>query len=75
MDKLPSTMQAIYDTIEAYTQAHGYAPSIRDIAVACHVGKTTVVYYLDKLEAYGYLTRDFGQARSVRLTTSARVKF
>lgn len=53
--------------IAEYIQAHGYPPSIREIAQHCHLGRTTVVRYLDRLEAQGHLRRSTGVARSITL--------
>lgn len=67
MDTLPSMMQMVYDYIVSYIDEHGYGPSVRNIAEGCHMAVATVAFHLDKLEARGWITREFGQARSVRI--------
>jgi repressor LexA len=57
----------IYAYIKAYIEQHGYPPTIRNIATACHMGRTTVHYYLEKLEDWGWIEREPGQARSLNL--------
>lgn len=57
----------VYRFIETYMQANGFAPSVRNIADGCYMSRGNVIRYLDKLEAWGYITREPGQARSIAL--------
>ena len=52
------TVDLVFDYICAYMVQHGYAPTVRTIGQACHLSPSTVVYHLDKLEAWGWLTRE-----------------
>lgn len=61
------TIQAVYGYIRVYLHQWGYAPSIREIARECYMSTANVYRYLDWLEARGYITRQSGVARSIRL--------
>ena len=61
------TVDLVFDYICAYMVQHGYAPTVRTIGQACHLSPSTVVYHLDKLEAWGWLTREPHAARSLRI--------
>ena len=61
------TLEALYGFIQLYIQENGYSPSLREIAVGCFLGRSTVLRYLDKLEAKGRITRAEGKARSISL--------
>ena len=51
-----------------YQDAHGYAPSMREIATATGIGSTsTVSAYLDELEAQGEIARTPGVSRGIRV--------
>ena len=65
--QLDQTLQAMYDFIEGYIRDHRYPPSLREIAAACYLGRSTVLRYLAKLEAQGRITRMEGKARSIAL--------
>lgn len=66
-NRIQQTMDTVYDYICQHIQEHGYPPSQREIAAACYLGKTTLVRYLDRLEANGRITHDPGFARSIRI--------
>jgi SOS-response transcriptional repressor LexA len=59
---------SVYGCIRDHTQSYQIAPTLREIGLACHVGHTTVLRHLDRLEALGYIEREPGRARSIRLT-------
>lgn len=50
-----------------YIEEKGYAPSVREIGSACYMGASAVMRHLDLLEAWGWITREIGVARSIRL--------
>lgn len=66
--RIQSNIEVIYDFIAHYMHQHQRPPTIREIATACYVGTGTVVRYLDKLEAKGWITREEGKARGIMLT-------
>jgi len=71
--QLEQTLQDLYDFIEGYIGDHGYPPSLREIAAACYLGRSTVLRYLTKLEAQGRIKRQDGKARSITLVRQQQV--
>ena len=59
--------QSIYDFIEDHIQTQAVAPSQREIAENCYISKGNVIRHLDRLEKLGWITREEGKARSIRL--------
>ena len=64
---LDDMSKIVYEFICAYILEHGYSPSQRDIVQGCYINAASVVRYLDKLEAKGYIRREPGKARSITL--------
>lgn len=61
-------LEAIYRYIEVYlTRNSGLSPTIREIADGCHFNVSTIVRYLDILEAQGRIQRKANTSRSIRL--------
>lgn len=61
--------EQVYIFIRAFIQEHQYPPTYRDIANGCLMARSSVPYYLAELQGAGYLERQAGQARSLRLTS------
>ncbi len=61
------TSDLVFDYVCDYIARHGYPPSMRNIARGCQMSVSAVLYNLDKLEAWGWLTREPGVARSLRI--------
>lgn len=61
------TTRTIYEFLYRYSLQDGGAPTVREIADACYIGRTTVTHHLDKLEALGWITRDPNKARGIKL--------
>jgi repressor LexA len=57
--------KSIYDFICQFVAEHGYAPSLREIGKGCFVAHGSVMRHLDKLEAWGWIEREPGRARSI----------
>ena len=58
----------LLDFIADYAEEHGYAPSIRDMAIGLRVSSTSVIkYHLDVLERDGRIVRDRKRGRTVRI--------
>jgi len=58
----------ILQELEKFQQKFGYPPSIREICDKAGISSTSVVnYYLDQLEEMGYIERDQGVSRGIRL--------
>jgi SOS-response transcriptional repressor LexA len=62
----PST-ERIYAYIVAYIGERGFAPSFKEIAAGCHFSRASILRHLDKLEAWGWIAREPGVARSITL--------
>lgn len=58
----------VLDFIAERINETGYAPSVRDICAALGVKSTsTVQMYIEKLEAKGYIVKEAGKSRTLRL--------
>ncbi|HEY9721607.1 MAG TPA: winged helix-turn-helix transcriptional regulator [Oscillatoriaceae cyanobacterium] len=58
--------------IRDYHDAHGYAPSFRDLGDGVRLSPGTVTYHLQRLQLAGLVAWDEGIARSLRLTDAGR---
>ena len=54
--------------IKSFHDAHGYAPTRREIGKAVHLSTSVVSYHLAALQGAGRLTMDKGIARGIVLT-------
>jgi repressor LexA len=68
-DYRTQTAQQVYQFLQHYIQTNGYPPSQQEIALGCHLSRTSVVQYLDWLEAKGRISRALGRARGILLIT------
>lgn len=57
----------VYQFIDTFVTENHYHPSLADVAAGCYISRSTVVRYLDLLEAWGCITRDPGVARSIAI--------
>lgn len=62
--------EAVYTFIRDYAGQEGFAPSLRDIAHGCGLGRTTVLYHLHRLLQWGLIRRSPGKARTIILVDS-----
>ena len=66
MDKLTPKQQQIYDYILAFSDEHGYPPSVREIAGAVHLKSPATVHFpLKGLREAGYITQAEGKTRAI----------
>ncbi len=69
MEKLKPKEQKIYDYIVKSVKENGYAPSVRDICRDLGYKSTSTVHmYLNRLDLLGYITKEDGKSRAVKLT-------
>ena len=62
----------ILEVLDTFQKKFGYPPSIREICDKASISSTSVVnYYLDQLEEMGYIERDQGVSRGIRLIKPA----
>ncbi len=68
MVKLEPKEQLIFDYIKENIRKKGYSPSIRDICTALNIKSTSTVHIcLDRLEKKGYIHKEDGKSRTVRI--------
>ncbi len=60
--------QLVYDYIKENIKKNGYSPSIRDICSALGIKSTSTVHLcLDRLEKKGYIQKENGKSRTLRI--------
>lgn len=68
MITLSEKEQQIYDYIRENIRKNGYSPSIRDICSALGIKSTSTVHTcLEKLEKKGYIQKENGKSRTLRI--------
>lgn len=69
-EALDQIADEVYHFIVQYIQKNGFAPNLREIGEGCHIGRSTTIRYLDRLELQRRITREPGRARSISLLSS-----
>ena len=69
--KISPLTRSVYDAIIYFLEQDGQRPSLRQIADRCFVSHTTIIPHLARLEGMGWIERDIGQPRSIRLGPKA----
>lgn len=60
--------QLVFDYIKENIRKNGYSPSIRDICTALNIKSTSTVHTcLDRLEKKGYIQKENGKSRTLRV--------
>lgn len=68
-ENLTRTQLSVLECIRDYIDRNGYPPSVRDICSAVGLSSPSTVHsHLSTLERLGYIARDGGRNRSIRLT-------
>jgi len=68
MEALSQKEQRVYDYIREVILKNGYAPSVRDIKLALGIKSTSTVHsYIERLEIKGYIKREQGKSRTLRI--------
>ena len=66
--KLGKRQLAIYDFIRAYSDEHGYPPSVREIGAAVGLASPSTVHmHLKVLEEQGLIKRDSKKPRTIEV--------
>lgn len=74
MEKLNPKEQKVYDYIVQSIKKNGYAPSVRDICHDLEYKSTSTVHmYINRLEMFGYLSKEDGKSRAVKLANDSNV--
>lgn len=72
LSTLTRTQREVLDAITTHVQAHGYPPTLRELATATGVVSTsTVVFHLKALQYLGYIRRVPGASRAIQVLTPA----
>lgn len=70
---LSQRRRQILEVVASQVEAHGYPPSVREIASAVGLASpSTVKHHLDALEAQGYLQRTSSLSRALEVSPRAR---
>jgi len=60
--------RGVYDYIIDTIKKEGFSPSVRDIKIALNIKSTSTVHsYLEKLEKKGYIQKEAGKSRTIRV--------
>lgn len=65
--KRHQTTHAVYQFLWDYQHEHGFVPTQQEIATRCFLAQSSVSRQLDKLARWGWLSREEGRARTIRL--------
>lgn len=69
MENLTIIEERVLNYISQSIREKGYSPSVRDIQKALEIkSSASVQFYITRLESKGYITKENGQSRSIRLT-------
>ncbi len=73
--ELTEREREIFDFILTNIKNEGYAPSVRDICNALNMKSTSTVHtYLARLEQKGFIQKDAGKSRSLRVDNGASTR-
>lgn len=61
------TTTSVYMFLWNYHEQHGFIPTQREISDACYLAQSSVSRHLDKLAKWGWISREDGKARGLRL--------
>lgn len=75
MKELTERERAVLDYIVSMLKENGYSPSIRDIKSALDFKSTSTVHtYLSRLESKGYIQKEDGKSRTLRVEDAVSAK-
>ena len=61
-------MKEVYNTIKQYINENGYPPTVREIGEICgFTSPATVQYHLIRLEQQGYIQKQDGKSRAIKI--------
>lgn len=73
MSELKQIEKDILDYIKTTINDEGYSPSVRDISTALNIKSTSTVHlYLHRLEEKGYIQKEPGKSRTIRVEGAAQ---
>ena len=72
MEKLKAKEEKDLNYIKNFSMENGFAPSVRDICRDLNYKSTSTVHmYLNRLERFGYISKEDGKSRAITLNTAA----
>lgn len=71
-ERRKETARRVHTFIQQHIAEKNRPPTLDEIARGCYLSRTTVVRYVDLLEAWGYLTRIPNLSRSIVLSDDGR---
>lgn len=71
-ERRKTNARLIYDYILNFETEWGFPPTIKELAEACFMARSTVVRHLDWLEAWGYISREPGLSRAITIIDPKR---
>ena len=72
MEKLKDKEQKVLNYVKSFKLENGFAPSVRDICRDLNYKSTSTVHmYLNRLERFGYITKEDGKSRAITLSDDA----
>ncbi len=73
MQPLKEKERLVFEYISESINRHGFSPSVRDIQAQLGIKSTSTVHaYLAKLEEKGYIRKENGKSRTLRIDSSER---
>ena len=60
-------MEAMFIFLCQHQRETGFPPSLREMADAFYMSPGTIMRYLDKMEAKGWIAREWGKARGITI--------
>ena len=68
MNQINHKERAVYEFIIDTIKKEGFSPSVRDIKISLNIKSTSTVHaYLEKLEKKGYIQKEAGKSRTIRV--------
>jgi len=68
MAEMNQKERSVYEFIINTIKKEGFSPSVRDIKIALNIKSTSTVHsYLEKLEKKGYIQKEAGKSRTIRV--------
>lgn len=65
--RLDPMTQTVFDFIRRYIDENHFSPTLREIGEGCYTGHTSILRHLDRLEGMGWIEREPGKPRSIRI--------
>lgn len=61
----------VFQFIRDYIELKGFSPALHEISSGCEMSRGNLSSYLGRLEGWGWIVREYGIPRSIRLGEQA----